>query len=343
MAETTAPGGASLLKAQATPSVQAAANTAAAAALPSNFIFSAYKDITINLNWNTNVISTAVTGSLQPVLSVLPAKLKTLTWSFATGECGSESWSGLTGSQVAAANVQNMVNAGRNYIISTGGAAGSFSCGSDANFSKFINTYNSANLKGIDFDIEAGQSQAVINALVQRVKAAQPKYPNLRFSFTLATLGGNAAQSLGDTGVVVMNAIKAAGLQNYTINLMTMDYGSATPATARSTAAASATWASRRWRGQQPAQLLGRAVQPDRADPDDRRQRYAGRDLHPGRRRHGVELRAENGLAGVHFWSFDRDNDCTQSWASPTLQQLRPGRHAGLHEPLHLGAGAVSA
>lgn len=26
-----------------------------------------------------------------------------------------------------------------------------------------------------------------------------------------------------------------------------------------------------------------------------------------------------NGLAAVHHWSFDRDNDCTQSYASPTF------------------------
>lgn len=312
-------GGASLLKAQATPSVQAAANTAAAAALPSNFIFSAYKDITINLNWNTNVISTAVTGSLQPVLSVLPAKLKTLTWSFATGECGSENWSGLTGSQVAAANVQNMVNAGRNYIISTGGAAGSFSCGSDANFSKFINTYNSANLKGIDFDIEAGQSQAVINALVQRVKAAQPKYPNLRFSFTLATLGGNAAQSLGDTGVVVMNAIKAAGLQNYTINLMTMDYGSANASNCTlngsgqcdmgKSAVAAANSLHNYW-GVPYNQI---ELTPMIGGNDTQGETFTLADVATV-----SSFAQQNGLAGVHFWSFDRDNDCTQSWASPT-------------------------
>ena len=41
-----------------------------------------------------------------------------------------------------------------------------------------------------------------------------------------STLGGNAAQSLGQTGVNVVNAIKAANLQGYLINLMVMDYGS---------------------------------------------------------------------------------------------------------------------
>ena len=87
------------------------------------------------------------------------------------------------------------------YIISTGGAAGSFTCGSDAGFETFINRYASSSLAGIDFDIEAGQSQADIDNLVARVKNSQAKHPGLRWSFTLATLGGNSPQSLGSIGV----------------------------------------------------------------------------------------------------------------------------------------------
>ncbi|AJK48837.1 glycosyl hydrolase family 18 protein [Burkholderia plantarii] len=292
--------------------------TAAAAALPSNFVFSPYKDITISLNWNTNVISTAVTGSLQPLLNVLPAKDKTVTWAFATGECGSESWSGLTAAQVASANVQNWVNAGRSYIISTGGAAGSFTCGSDANFTKFINTYNSANLKGIDFDIEAGQSQTDINNLVLRVKAAQASFPNLRFSFTIATLGGNAAQSLGSTGVSVMNAIQAAGLKNYIINLMVMDYGSAIASNCTvvngacemgQSAVAAANSLHNYW-GVPYSQI---ELTPMIGGNDTQGETFTLADVNIV-----TSFAQQNGLAGVHFWSFDRDNDCTQSYASPT-------------------------
>ena len=57
--------------------------------------------------------------------------------------------------------------------------------------------------------------------------AAERSFPNLRFSFTLATLGGNSPQSLGQIGVTVMNSIKSSGLTGYYINLMAMDYGSA--------------------------------------------------------------------------------------------------------------------
>ena len=61
---------------------------------PGALVFGSYKDITINMDWNTDELYTAVTGTRQPVLSVMPAKQKSATWAFATGECGSESWAG---------------------------------------------------------------------------------------------------------------------------------------------------------------------------------------------------------------------------------------------------------
>jgi hypothetical protein len=155
--------------------------------------------------------------------------LKTVTWAFATGECGGENWGGLAPSAVATANVQSFASAGRQYIISTGGAAGSFTCGSDAGFDKFIRTYYSPAMVGVDFDIEGGQSQSDIDNLVQRVLAAQRNYPGLRFSFTLATLGGDSPQSLGALGQEAMSSITRYGLKSYKVNLMVMDYGSTTP------------------------------------------------------------------------------------------------------------------
>ena len=124
-----------------------------------------------------------------------------MTLAFATGECGSENWGGVQGAAMATANVPLLMQAGVKYILSTGGAAGSFTCGSDAGMSTFINRWASAGLIGVDFDIEAGQSPQVIGDLVARIKAAHAKYPTLRFSLTLATLannnGGATAQSLG--------------------------------------------------------------------------------------------------------------------------------------------------
>jgi hypothetical protein len=42
---------------------------------------------------------------------------------------------------------------------------------------------------GIDFDVE-GQSQDIINNPVQRVVAAERSFPNVRFRFAIAALGG---------------------------------------------------------------------------------------------------------------------------------------------------------
>ena len=281
--------------------------------------FSPYKDITISMNWNTNVISTAVTGTLSPVLSVTPAKLPMITWAFATGECGSENWGGLSPSAVAAANVQTFVNAGKKYILSTGGAAGSFTCGSDAGFETFVNRYASSSLAGVDFDIEAGQSQATVDNLVARVKASQSKHPGLRWSFTIATEGGNTPQALGSAGIMVMNSIKSHGLTNYLVNLMTMDYGSAIASNC----------------------TLGSNGKCDMAQSAIQ----AAIDLHTyyGTPYSQIELTPmiggndatdeiftianiatmsswakSNGIAGVHFWSLDRDKDCALGYASAT-------------------------
>ena len=46
----------------------------------------------------------------------------------------------------------SMLNAGKSYIVSTGGAAGVFTCGSDAGFTKFIDTYKSSGMVGVDFE-----------------------------------------------------------------------------------------------------------------------------------------------------------------------------------------------
>jgi hypothetical protein len=196
---------------------------------PGSLIFAAYKDVTINADFNTGLQRSAVTGTVQPVTSAMPNK--TLIWAFATGTCDSESWAGITPAQEAT-NVQAFVNAGKNYIISTGGAAGTFDCSSGQGLINFINRYKSPNLVGIDFDIEGGQSQQVVDNLINATKVAQGQFPNLQFSFTIPSLGSLAANPItgGSVGTTVVNEIKRLGLSgNYVINLMTFDYGSTNP------------------------------------------------------------------------------------------------------------------
>jgi hypothetical protein len=193
------------------------------------FMFATYKDVTINADFNTGLQRSAVTGTVQPVTSVMPNS--TLIWAFATGTCGSETWAGITPA-MEATNVQAFVNAGKKYIISTGGANGVFDCPSGQGLINFINTYNSPNLVGVDFDIEGGQSQQVIDNLINATKAAQQQFPNLVFSFTIQSLGSLSANPItgGSVGGTVVNEIKRLGLGgNYVVNLMAMDYGSTNP------------------------------------------------------------------------------------------------------------------
>ena len=278
-----------------------------------------YKDITVSMNWNTNVISTAVTGTLSPVLSVKPAKLKEITWAFATGACGSETWGGLAPAAVAAANVQNFVNAGVKYVISTGGAAGSFTCASDANFETFVNRYASSSLAGIDFDIEAGQSSADIDNLVARVKTSQSKHPGLRWSFTLATLGGNSPQSLGSMGVTVMASIKSHGLTNYIVNLMAMDYGSAIASNCTLNSSGkcdmgkSAIQSAVNLHNYYGVPYSAIEITPMIGGNDATDETFSIADASTL----SSWVKA-NGGAGIHFWSLDRDHDCAPGYASAT-------------------------
>jgi hypothetical protein len=285
----------------------------------SGFVFGSYKDVTINMDWNVDQISTSVTGTRSPVLNVMPARQGSMTWAFASGECGSENWAGVTPAALVAQNVNQWVSAGRKYIISTGGANGVFTCGSDAGFESFIQRYNSSSLQGIDFDIEGGQSQAVIDALVARVKVAKANHPNLRFSFTLATLGGNSPQSLGTAGQMVMASIKSHGLTNYLINLMTMDYGSANAgnctldASGRCDMGRSATQAAINLHNYYGTPYSQIEITPMIGGNDTQDETFTIADVTTV-----TNFVAANKVSGVHFWSLDRDKDCAPGWASPT-------------------------
>ena len=282
----------------------------------SGFVFGSYKDVTINMDWNTNQISTSVTGTRSPVLNVMPAKQQALTWAFASGECGSEGWAGVQSSALVAQNVNQFVSTGKKYIISTGGQAGVFTCGSDAGFESFIQRYNSSSLIGIDFDIEGGQSQDVINNLVARVKVAQGKHPNLRFSFTLAVFGGNMANDLGSLGIQTMNAIQSQGLSNYYINVMTMDYGSTTPGNCAvvngscdmAQSAINAATSVHNFYGVPYSHI---EITPDIGQNDTQDEVFTLANVDT------LSAWAKaNGLGGIHFWSLDRDTPTCSGGAS---------------------------
>ncbi|HLJ85325.1 MAG TPA: carbohydrate-binding protein [Candidatus Angelobacter sp.] len=195
----------------------------------SKVLFATYKDVTVSADFNNGQQRSAVTGTAQPITSAMPNK--TLIWSFATGTCDAENWAGFSPAQEQA-NIQQFTNAGKNYIISTGGAAGTFDCSSGQGLINFINRYNSPNLVGIDFDIEGGQSQQVVDNLITATIAAEQQFPNLLFSFTIPSFGSLQANPITGTsvGTTVVNEIKRLNLGgNFVVNLLTFDYGLVSP------------------------------------------------------------------------------------------------------------------
>jgi len=277
--------------------------------------FSPYKDVTINANWNTGEQQSAVTGTAEAVTSAMPANNSTLTWAFATGTCGSENWGGITPA-MEATNAQNFVNAGKYYILSTGGANGTFDCPSNSGMLSFIQTYYSANMLGVDYDIEGGQTQAIIDDLINSTIYAEQQYPNMRFSFTLQSLGaattGSNLNSLGDT---VMSEISRLGLGgNYYIDLMAFDYGSVSPSNcvvsngvcdmAQSAIAAAESLHSNYGTPYSHIELCLMIGQADAGASETLS--LANVDT--------IATWAKSvGLGGIHFWSFDRDQPSASS------------------------------
>ncbi|MBA8815151.1 chitodextrinase [Microbacterium halimionae] len=300
-----------------------------------DFVFSAYKDATINMNWNTNTVRTLVTGTAQPlvgtggVLKSDATALDTVTLSFATGECGSENWGGVAGSAFAAANVSALDDADVDYIISTGGAAGAFHCETAAGLSTFIDRYASENLIGIDFDIEAGQSVTDIANLANAAAGVEDTYPGLRFSFTLATLAASNGSygGLNSTGAATVNAVLASGLENYTINLMVMDFGAANAVNCVLAGATCDMGASAIQGAVNLQHSFGIPLDKIELTPmigmnDVRDEVFTLDDVDTV-----VDYAISNGLAGIHFWSLDRDVPCSpaNAWASPICNSVPQG------------------
>ena len=296
-------------------------------------LFSPYKDVGISMNWNTNVMSTSVTGSLNPLLNVLPAKVPAVNWAFATGECGQENWAGIKPDAIAGANVKAYTDANKNYVISTGGAAGTFTCSSVDGMRTFINRYASKNLVGVDFDIEGGQTTAAIESLIAQIKGVQGDYPNLRFSFTIATLGSTnglaASAPYGDlsvTGYNVMMALAKYPLSNYTINLMVMDYGAAgsgvclVGSSGRCDMGQTAIQAAKNLTARYGVPSERIELTPMIGVNDVNDEVFSLQDVDTM-----AQWAKANKLAGVHFWSIDRDVPCSQSSASPTCSSVATG------------------
>jgi chitinase len=311
---------------------------------PTALVFSAYKDTSIDLDWNSNVVTTKVSGPPTPIGDdLVAAGGKAITLAFAVGECGSESWGGVQGPAMAQANAQRLADAGVSYILSTGGAAGTFTCGSDAGFAAFLDRWASDALIGVDFDIEAGQTPAVIGDLIARIEVAHQAHPTLRFSLTLATLADNdgaaTAQSLGagapdslnPLGDATMAAVTstfgftgdAATWPAYvTVDLMTMDYGAASRSVCVVKGGAcdmsqSAIQAAHNLHDHWGVPYANIELTPMIGGNDAVSEQFTPADADAV-----TAFAIAHQLAGVHYWSYDRDTDCPPGAASPTCNTL---------------------
>ena len=314
--------------ASSSPPTGAASSSApagAAPSLPAPFIAGAYQHVPLGIAADT------------PRIARVPwPSAGTLTWAFATGECGSERWGDFDTEAFARINVADFVRSGRRYVVSTGGEAGIFSCAGAAGMRRFVARYDSPQLAGIDFDIEGRQTPQQITDLVNAAAAVQRERPALRWSFTLAThaAGDGSRRSLNATGERVLEAIRVARLDGAIVNLMAMNYG---PADAR--------WCVLR-EGATPAACdMGRsAVQAAENVHARYRLPYhrialtamlgendvAGNVFTPADARVLLQGAHRLGLAGVHYWSLARDQPCPPGSArvSPACHGL-PGVDAG--------------
>jgi hypothetical protein len=285
-------------------------------------VYSPYKDTSINLNWNSFVISSTINDQAQSLFNedgstLLQPGNQTITLAFATGECGTENWGGVDASSLANANLPRIEKSGLNYIISTGGAAGAFTCSSTEGMRTFLNRYNytSEHFAGLDFDIEGGYDEEKIKSLINITAQLQKEHP-FRVSLTLATLATSGG-TLNQLGIWAVNAANAAGL-DYNINLMVMDfgnYGCQTNANGTCDMAASAEFATQEVSQMYYIPLNRIELTPMIGDNDVRNEVTTVADM----TRIATYVK-DNGLAGLHYWSFDRDTPCTPatSWASPT-------------------------
>jgi len=296
----------------------------------SRFVYGPYKHLNISVDPRAPSATTQILGTPRTLTAAPPSTLlpgaTALTLAFASGECGQETWGDLAAQAVADANVAALQRAGLPYIISTGGEGHLFTCGSDAAMEQFIARYESPMLLGFDFDIESGQTPDMVRNLVQRIQVAQARRPHLRISFTLPTIAASdtGLASLNAHGQLVLSAIREAQLSHYTINLMVMDFGPANAANCvvrggRCDMAASARQAAYNLRARYGVPLSQIEVTAMLGVNDVVENVFTLDDATALAR----FVRQEQ-LAGLHFWSLDRDAPCTDgaTAVSPTCSSL---------------------
>jgi hypothetical protein len=285
-----------------------------------------YKDASVQLAADPPLLQVASGGGPLPLPAALAgapgtagalAPGATLTLAFATGECGSETVAGLPAEKLARANLPLLEAAGIDFIVSTGGEGGRFTCGSAQGMEDFLAHFRSDRLVGIDFDIEGERTPAELEALTRQVAAAQARHPRLRWSLTLPTFAGSdaARAGLNPLAAAAFAAARNNGVRDFVVNLMVMDYGTPSPAVCvlaggSCDMARSAIQAAENLHSEfgVPYARIALTAMIGRNDT-------AGSVTSLDDIRSIAHYARERGLAGLHYWSLDRDRPCSDTAA----------------------------
>jgi hypothetical protein len=152
------------------------------------------------------------------------------------------------------------------------------------------------------------------------------RHPNLRFSFTLAAIASTQSgqASLNPHGQSVMRIIQRAGLKNYFVNLMVMNFGSAQPSNCVVNAeqcdmSASAIQAVRNFAKQYNVPLQRIEITPMIGMNDVRANVFTLADAQAL-----ASFSRSSRLGGLHFWSLNRDGPCDKQYegAASTCSSL---------------------
>ena len=268
-------------------------------------------------------------GSGSLVSNYVP-KLPAITLAFATGACGSETWGGASGASWAAENIPQLNSAGLNYVVSTGGEAGHLHLHLRGGHGVVHRPLRRARTWSASTSTsKAASPQSDIQNLVAAAAGAQAQYPNIQFSFTLATLGASDGSygGVNSLGNEVVQAVLGSSLKNYVINLMTMDFGSASSSvcvvvSGSCEMAQSAIQAVKNLEHTYGIPASKIAVTPMIGLNDNTSETFTAADVDTL-----TSYAKSNGLAGLHFWSLDRDTPCTRRRTRPPPATRSPARH----------------
>eukprot|EP00731_Ephydatia_muelleri_P002054 Em0001g2054a len=278
------------------------------------------------MNRQNHVISSYVEGTQEQLVDLMHSG-DGVRLSFATGECGNEKWAEVSADTFAKANIGLLKSRGIQYTVSTGGQKDVFTCSSKTGAEKFLNRYLTPQLQGLDFDIEVEMSTDQLSDLMQSVLHLQTNNPKLTISFTLASSAstGSDASSINKLGKSVLTAARNVGLK-FVVNLMTMNYGP-TPSqwicvvdgNQKCDMGASAIQAAKNLNKMHGVPFTEIALTPMIGMNDIATEIFTISDM-----KKVLKFGAKVGLAGLHYWSFDRDRQCPDSpvVASPTCSSV---------------------